>query len=391
MEPLRHLEETLGYLKDGFDDIEMAGDLWGGYPRLLEVFYYNQMEQLITLFFDIGDHSYFVSQTEVRGLTERLQLDTIGTDEQLLLLIVLATAARYSGDCRLGTSTGTEAGRQLHALYYSQRALIESDSLATVQAYVLEAEHLCSKELPEKAWTAMFDGVRAAFTLGLHVQDPSLSLIDQQRRAAVWVAVERIEAVFCPVIEWPNIIIAKSFNVKPLSKLLQLKQTTTELVRRLNWALSSFDPVSYQDILLIDDWLEDHQLRLRRQTATADLQLQLGCELATLFASHAKLHQIQFRRHPYSEKKMLQAIGSGLRVVEALNSVAKPSLSGRFPMVQCFLFQMMAALFAFLEAGRDRGLVVEQLTTVRNIIENGDDWRENVKAIYDDLMTDSSR
>ncbi|KAG2172581.1 hypothetical protein INT44_002596 [Umbelopsis vinacea] len=376
-ESLENYEQSISYVFEEYD--EPTALLL---PRIMD----NEDTEtdfiafLIAYFFQLGDHPY-VSSTETYELVR--QMHTLNQDG-LLLLMILATSSRsLPANHPVLTETGltaAEISERFMESYNKQRSYFTKESLATVQAYILACYHHMSFERVESGWKSMVAGVGAAWSINLHVVNPSRPIVPQERRCQIWAALSVLEATVCGTQGRPNLITIVGLQ----SDVLSTRQMTdtSNLCRQINIKTTTGLLMDYQSVLAFDAAIDDEVAKLEHSISEKP---QIEGVILELLAVQAKLHQPHITSHPQSEKKMTLALTKFLYHIKNLVMVLGIDLNTRISLLQCRFVQVLIILYTYFHTGGsllDRQTINNDLTT----IINSGVWRENALAVVDMIV-----
>lgn len=376
-ESLENYEESISFVYEEYDDPTALM-----LPRIMDN---ENMETdfiafLIAYFFQLGDHP-FVSRTETYDLVR--QMHTLNQDG-LLLLMILATSARsIPSNHPILTETGltaAEISERFMESYNKQRNYFTKESLATVQAHILACYHHMSFERVESGWKSMVAGVGAAWSINLHVVNPSRPIVTQERRCQIWAGLCVLEATVCGTQGRPNLITIAGLQ----SDVISTKNMTeiSDLCRQINIQTTTGRLLNHQSVLAFDAAIDNEIAKM--EPTISEIHQNEGVILE-LLAVQAKLHQPNITTHPQSEKKLAFVITKFLYHLKNIAILMGKDLNRRLTLVQCRFMQVLIILYTYLHTGGlllDRQIINNELG---NIIA-ASAWRENVEAMVDMIM-----
>ncbi|CAO3666926.1 unnamed protein product [Umbelopsis ramanniana] len=376
-ESLENYEESISFVYEEYDDPTALM-----LPRIMDN---ENMETdfiafLIAYFFQLGDHP-FVSRTETYDLVR--QMHTLNQDG-LLLLMILATSARsIPSNHPVLTETGltaAEISERFMESYNKQRNYFTKESLATVQAHILACYHHMSFERVESGWKSMVAGVGAAWSINLHVVNPSRPIVTQERRCQIWAGLCVLEATVCGTQGRPNLITIAGLQ----SDVISTKNMTeiSDLCRQINIQTTTGRLLNHQSVLAFDAAIDNEIAKM--EPTISEIPQNEGVILE-LLAVQAKLHQPNITTHPQSEKKLAFVITKFLYHLKNIAILMGKDLNRRLTLVQCRFMQVLIILYTYLHTGGlllDRQIINNELG---NIIA-ASAWRENVEAMVDMIM-----
>ncbi|KAI8578315.1 hypothetical protein K450DRAFT_247251 [Umbelopsis ramanniana AG] len=376
-ESLENYEQSISYVFEEYDDPTALL-----LPRIMD----NEDTEtdfiafLIAYFFQLADHPY-VSSAETYELVR--QMHTLNQDG-LLLLMILATSSRsLPSNHPVLTETGLTAGEiseRFMESYNKQRSYFTKESLATVQAHILACYHHMAFERVESGWKSMVAGVGAAWSINLHVVNPSRPTVPQERRCQIWAALSVLEATVCGTQGRPNLITIAGLQ----SDVHSTKQMTdtSSLCRQINIQTTTGLLMDYHSVLAFDAAIDDEVAKLEHSLGGKP---QIEGVILELLAVQAKLHQPHITSHPQSEKKMTFALTKFLYHLKNIVMVLGNDLNTRITLLQCRFVQVLIILYTYFHTGGsllDRQTINNDLSS---IIASGV-WRENAKAVVDMIV-----
>lgn len=342
----------------------------------------NSKENISFLRFIIGnffadyDHASFINHKKTLDVFDRLQ--TIGSkagdnsellwqlcDDCLLLCIIIATSCRSLSPNDSNVMQSELSPQKLSALFWERyrllRNCISSESLTTVQASCLEFEYAYHLGALEYAWMKSYNTVAAAYSLGLHSLDDSE--FDNETitlRNSIWAAVDHNDALIASVMGRPSGASGHLCDDEN-SIYNQIKLETSKAIRDVSRSLQKLSPNSeradYQTVLAVDLTVSDAVLSWEKfcdDLFTSDVALTspsilLGRMTICLEGAHAKLHQPHFFRHPYSVQQIVRSVEKCCTAADDLVVfITGVPIYQQFPMVECFFYQALVALFIML-------------------------------------------
>ncbi|KAH8548443.1 hypothetical protein BGW37DRAFT_507142 [Umbelopsis sp. PMI_123] len=381
-ESLESFEQSISYVYEEYDDPTSLL-----LPRIME----NEDKEtdfiayLIAYFFQLGDHPY-VSSVETYELVR--QMHTLNQDG-LLLLMILATASRsLPSNHPILVETGLtadEISERFMESYNKQRVHFVKDSLATVQAYILAAIHHMSFEKVEAAWKAIASGVGAAWSVNLHVMNPSRPSVPQIRRCQIWAALCMTETTVAGTTGRPNLITITGLQSEVPS--IKISMDISLLCRQINIRTTSGTLMDYQTVLVFDAAIDNEIAKVEPTIANRP---QNEGDVIELYAVQAKLHQPHITTHPQSEKKLTYAITKLLYHLGSLSSALGKDLNKRLTLVQCRFMQALIIMYTYLHAG---GSLLD-LPSVKHSLASlmaGGVWRKNVQGMASMILNDNAK
>lgn len=334
------------------------------------------LRYIIDNFFTDYDHSSFIDHRGTLDIFDRLQ--AIGSkagdnskllwqlcDDCLLLCIIIATSCRSLDPNDSNVIQSGLAPQKLSALFWERyrllRNCISSESLRTVQASCLEFEYAYHLGALEYAWMKSYNTLAAAYSLGLHSSDDADFDSDKiDLRNSIWAAVDHNDALIASVMGRPSGAM-ESLRDDENSIYNQIKLETSTAIRNVSKNLllcsRNSERTDYQKVLVADIAVSDAALSWQKfcgDLLTSDIALTspsilLGRMTICLEGAHAKLHQPHFFSHPYSVQQIVRSVEKCCISADDLVAfITGVPIYQQFPMVECFFYQALVALFIML-------------------------------------------